>query len=477
MNNFYLTLLVLAHCGAFIALGKEICYDTLGCFTNEYPFGGTLQRPFAFLPEAPAKMGIKFLLYTRESSQDGERMNVTSIKFNPRLPTKILVHGFLTFGRKKWLMEIKDALLQVSDLNVISIDWSKGNGLPYAQAVANSQLVGRQLGYFISDLVSERGVRTQDVHIIGHGLGAHVAGYAGQIIKPGRITALDPSGIYFDNTELIVRLDSSDADFVDVIHTDGSSPLFLGLGSMQSMGHVDYYPNGGKNQPGCPGTARKITTAIFDIVTIDANRFEQRFACSHMASVYLFLDSIRKESNCKYHAYPCSSHSEFESNKCLKCGQNGCNRMGYWSSESTDNGSLYLSTSSLRNTESFCINKYQIQLKSASQNPTQTRGTFRVYFETQSGIKSESILFDDSDSTFKPDSVQSRVVSSKSQLMSDDLQFAYLTFNKVKNLPIGWIYDSYWSFESLSLEDQHVVKFCPTKQEIRSGETLKFFIC
>lgn len=62
---------------------------------------------------------------------------------------------------------------------------------------------------------------------------------------------LDPADPYFQGTDVRVRLDPSDADFVDVIHTDGSSILQLGFGTMQQMGHVDFYPNGGAHQPGC----------------------------------------------------------------------------------------------------------------------------------------------------------------------------------------------------------------------------------
>jgi len=41
---------------------------------------------------------------------------------------------------------------------------------------------------------------------------------------------LDPAGPYFENTDSKVRLDSTDALFVDVIHTDGSNNLLLGFG-------------------------------------------------------------------------------------------------------------------------------------------------------------------------------------------------------------------------------------------------------
>lgn len=39
--------------------------------------------------------------------------------------------------------------------------------------------------------------------------------------------------------------------FVDVIHTDAGPIISGGLGLMQPSGHVDFYPNGGIQQPGC----------------------------------------------------------------------------------------------------------------------------------------------------------------------------------------------------------------------------------
>lgn len=39
--------------------------------------------------------------------------------------------------------------------------------------------------------------------------------------------------------------------FVDVIHSNGENLILGGLGSWQPMGHVDFYPNGGRMQKGC----------------------------------------------------------------------------------------------------------------------------------------------------------------------------------------------------------------------------------
>lgn len=46
---------------------------------------------------------------------------------------------------------------------------------------------------------------------------------------------LDPAGPYFENTDKVVRLDPTDAMFVDAIHTDGESLLTLGNYSNTTM--------------------------------------------------------------------------------------------------------------------------------------------------------------------------------------------------------------------------------------------------
>lgn len=65
-------------------------------------------------------------------------------------------------------------------------------------------------------------------------------------VKIGRITGLDPASRLFEGQPNEVRLDASDADFVDVLHTNAG-----GFGIATPSGHVDFYFNGGMDQTAC----------------------------------------------------------------------------------------------------------------------------------------------------------------------------------------------------------------------------------
>lgn len=80
-------------------------------------------------------------------------------------------------------------LLKKGDWNVITVDWAGGSLPLYTQATANTRLVGLELAHFLNYLVRHFGLDPGHVHMIGHSLGAHTAGYAGERV-PGiaRIT-------------------------------------------------------------------------------------------------------------------------------------------------------------------------------------------------------------------------------------------------------------------------------------------------
>lgn len=72
---------------------------------------------------------------------------------------------------------------------MITVDWGNGSGFPYSEAAANTRVVGAETARLIRYLNTRHGADLDRFHLIGHSLGAHIAGYAGHRV-PGlaRIT-------------------------------------------------------------------------------------------------------------------------------------------------------------------------------------------------------------------------------------------------------------------------------------------------
>ena len=60
----------------------------------------------------------------------------------------------------------------------------------------------------------------------------------------------------------LVRLSRNDALLVDVYHTDGGSRL-IPCGIYDAVGHIDFYPNNGTDQPFCHEKQDTDVSSIF----------------------------------------------------------------------------------------------------------------------------------------------------------------------------------------------------------------------
>jgi len=219
---------------------------------------------------------------------------------------------------------MKNEFLLQGDYNVILVDWGSGSLNLYGQATANTRVVGAMVAQLIQFIQNTTDAAPEDMHIIGHSLGAHVAGYAGErLTHLGRITGLDPAEPYFQNTEARVRLDPTDALFVDVIHTDGAAFYSTkhGLGMSQACGHVDYFPNGGHDQPGCEDG---IVSHVFNEGLVTGPR--EWVACNHLRAYHLFTESIN--AVCPFEGYMCDSEDAFKNGSCVPCEDGRCGFMG-----------------------------------------------------------------------------------------------------------------------------------------------------
>ncbi|KAI1306448.1 Pancreatic lipase-related protein 2 [Halotydeus destructor] len=187
---------------------------------------------------------------------------------------------------------------------IVMVDWShgakpkKGQGVIYTQAAINAVVVGRELAVICKQLVTNGLVNPVDFHLIGFGLGAQVIHFAARwfstihvnenvdsllnlqeavredgfpsrpriigqsVIKLGRLTGLDPTARHFqgfiDQQGVIPYINRYDAVFVDIVHTSSVKmngkfkDMIRGrFGMSTPVGHVDFYVNGGRKQPGC----------------------------------------------------------------------------------------------------------------------------------------------------------------------------------------------------------------------------------
>ncbi|XP_050075214.1 pancreatic triacylglycerol lipase-like [Anopheles maculipalpis] len=198
-------------------------------------------------------------------------------EFDVRKELKVLIHGWISDRTNNSITPVRTAYLAQDAHNLLVVDWSTISFLSYGTArdlvlpVAN--IVGNSLANFIQRL----GIELSQVHVIGHSLGAHIAGNVGRHFggQLRRVTALDPAKPKF-KPESNDAVGPDVAQFVDVIHTDG-----LTLGEDIVRGHVDFFPNGGiAPQPGCE---------VLDIITLHG--------CSHFRAPAFFAESIQLPNN------------------------------------------------------------------------------------------------------------------------------------------------------------------------------------
>lgn len=87
---------------------------------------------------------------------------------------------------------ILSAYIDVGGYNVITVDWSReSQTLLYPIAAAWTKPIGEEIAKLLENIVQVNVIKPSDIHVIGHSLGAHVAGvcgYAFQLGKIGRIT-------------------------------------------------------------------------------------------------------------------------------------------------------------------------------------------------------------------------------------------------------------------------------------------------
>ncbi|XP_074141337.1 pancreatic triacylglycerol lipase-like [Sminthopsis crassicaudata] len=451
--------------------GNQICFPRLGCFTDDKPWAGIIERPLKLLPWSPEDINTRFLLYTNENQDSYQQIipedleTIKNSNFNKDRKTRFIIHGFVDKGEEDWLSHMCKNFFQVEEVNCICIDWKKGARTEYTQASQNVRVVGAEIAYLVEVFKTEFGYSLDDVHIIGHSLGSHIAGEAGRRLNGliGRITGLDPAEPCFEGTPEEVRLDASDAKFVDVIHTD-ASPVIpnMGFGTSQIVGHLDFFPNGGEHMPGCQ------KNALSQIVDINGIWEGTRdfVACNHLRSYKYYADSILNPNG--FSGFPCASYKVFEANKCFPCPSGGCPQMGHYADRFADKTKtqgqiFYLNTGDASN---FARWRYKIAVTLSGAKVT---GTIAVSLFGDNGNSRQYDIFK---GTLRPGYTHSNEIDS--DVYVGTLQkVKFLWGNKVINPTLPRVGASMITVES---SDGQTFNFC-SKETVREDILLTLNAC
>ncbi|KAF2895141.1 hypothetical protein ILUMI_11034 [Ignelater luminosus] len=242
---------------------------------------------------------VSLLLFNRTNSDEPIILNSTNpIEINPDKKVIILIHGWIS-NPDTFIPEMKDSYLERYDCNLVMVNWKKLALKLYTTSICYVPKVAEFVANFLCLLNEQFKIALEDVHLVGHSLGGQMSGFIGQHTKRicnkaiGRITGMDPAGPFYQGLPRFQRLDNSDANFVDVLHTNAGI-----LGYWGKCGHADFYVNCGTFQLGCPDflfTLESVKDLPVSLVT-----------CHHSRSVEYMEESV-------------SVLNSFEAKSCPNC--------------------------------------------------------------------------------------------------------------------------------------------------------------
>ena len=178
--------------------------------------------------------------------------------FNCSLGTLIGIHGYGDSFDTDWLTFSSTLLFNSTENEgwcLFSMDWDEIAEYSY---ISSAKEV-RSLGYWLSKKIQEspQVFDSVSLQIVGHSLGAHIAGFAGKEYhsatgkKISKITGLDPAGPLFQTCGDGHRLSVSDADHVLTVITNSGYLFKNGMVHSGQIGSSNLIVNGGTRQPGC----------------------------------------------------------------------------------------------------------------------------------------------------------------------------------------------------------------------------------
>ena len=119
----------------------------------------------------------------------------TEAQFKDR-PTRVIIHGFMGASDTSDFKAIENAYRKRNNVNIVTVKWSKGS-IYYTAALLFVPVVGADIAAFLDKSLGTNDKAWRDLKLVGHSLGAHIAGFIGKKVKNGKvgtIIGLDPAG-------------------------------------------------------------------------------------------------------------------------------------------------------------------------------------------------------------------------------------------------------------------------------------------
>ncbi|KAG5683921.1 hypothetical protein PVAND_013179 [Polypedilum vanderplanki] len=294
---------------------------------------------------SPSIDNVKLVLIQGDNIMNMKPINVTfndtstlmmSKSFNKSRTSVILTFGWQCNFTSPIINTIVGSYIQRRhEYNIFVLDWSTYTNQNYLASVTSIPIVADYVANNLKKLIDDD-VNLENFHFIGHSLGCHLFGNIGKRLQEianvtvSRISALDPAGpLFFPSIflNMIKPLSSTDANFVDVIHTNSGE-----AGTDKQIGTVDFYPNGGSFQTNCT----QLLPNLFNLLNYIIDD------CNHNRAWMYFAESVlydRKDK--KFRSVKCENYKLYLQNSCT--GAPVFNYMGYYVDQQA-RGTFFLTT-------------------------------------------------------------------------------------------------------------------------------------
>lgn len=113
-------------------------------------------------------------------------IEITAENASTQLDTKevkVLIHGWNADAEHVAMVPVKNAYLRMNSSHVLMADWRDVAALRYFIARDRISQVGKRICQLLKTFMAQSNTTSDQIHVIGHSLGAHVGTHVGRSFK------------------------------------------------------------------------------------------------------------------------------------------------------------------------------------------------------------------------------------------------------------------------------------------------------